>query len=343
MRRIALVAVVGLVVIALGTVGVHRVVQYHLYTPVWQGPAEDAPEFLLEIERGQGLRTVATLMVEAGLAHNARILEWYGRYHGFQTRLQAGRYQASPGRSPTEILRRIVAGDAVFEEITITIPEGWGVEDIERYLAEVGLFEPRDFRAAALMQEGYRGFEILSDLEDGTLLEGYLFPETYRVFPESTPVSLVRRMIGTLEQRVSRDLRAEIDQQERSLHEILTLASIVQKESAGIEEMPDVAGVFSHRLRIGMRLESDATVNYVLGTSRRQPTFADTEVEHPYNTYRNVGLPPGPIGNPGIEAIRAAVNPSDTEYLFFLHKVDNEIVLSRTFAEHLAAKARYLD
>jgi UPF0755 protein len=343
MRRVVLIAVVTLIVIALGGVGVHRALRYHLYSPVWQGPGEDAPEFLLEIERGQGLRTVALGMVDAGLARNARIIEWYGRYHGYQTRLQAGRYQASPGRPPAEILRRIVAGDAVFEEITVTIPEGWSVEDIEGYLAEVILFEPRDFREAAVMQEAYRDFEILSDLADGTVLEGYLFPETYRVFPESTPVSLVRRMIGTLEQRVSADLRAEIDRQGRSLHEVLTLASIVQKESAGTGEMPDVAGVFSHRLRIGMRLESDATVNYVLGTSRRQPTFADTEVDHPYNTYRNPGLPPGPIGNPGIEAIRAAVRPSETEYLFFLHKVDNEIVLSRTFAEHLAAKARYLD
>ena len=107
--------------------------------------------------------------------------------------------------------------------------------------------------------------------------------------------------------------------------------------------MPDVAGVFSNRLREWIPLESDATVNYVLGTNKLQPTFADTEVDHPYNTYENYGLPPGPIGNPGIDAIRATLAPSLHDYYFFLHRPNGEIVLSRTFEEHLGNKSFYLD
>lgn len=347
MKRSAKVVVgillaLGLVLVA-GAGAAYITIQNQLYRPLVESAGDDPPEMLFEILPGQGLRTVSHAMVAAGLARNARLVELYGRYRGFQARLQAGRYQVSPGQSPAEILERIVAGDAVFEEISVTIPEGWSLDDIATYLERIGLFEAHYFREAVVMQESYRDFEFLAPLEDDTILEGYLFPETYRLFPESTPESLIRRMLTTFGRRVSPELRAEIERQGRTLHEVLTLASIVQKESAGAPEMPDVAGVFWHRLRIGMRLESDATVNYVLGTNRRQPTFADTEVLHPYNTYRNAGLPPGPIGNPGMDAIMASIHPADTEYLFFLHKHTYEIVLSRTFAEHLAAKARYLD
>lgn len=343
MKRVIIVIAGVVLVIGVGIFFLFSTVRDHLYRPVLDVPLDDATEMVFEILPGQGLRTVARGMVEAGLARNARIVEWYGRYRGYDTRLQAGRYQVSSAYAPADILKRIVQGDAVFEEITITIPEGWSLNDIEQYLQELGLFETERFRDAVVMQPEYRNYEFLAPLEDDTILDGYLFPETYRIFPESTPESLIHRMLSTFGRRITPELRREIASQGRTLHEVLTLASIVQKESAGPEEMPDIAGVFWHRLRIGMRLESDATVNYVLGTSRRQPYFADTEVEHPYNTYRNAGLPPGPIGNPGIEAILASIYPPDTEYLFFLHKLDNEIVLSRTFADHLAAKARYLD
>lgn len=344
MKRIVTVGIVLLLLLLLGSGVTVFVVRDHLYNPVRDTIAsEETGEVLFEIAPGQGLRSVAARMVEQGLARNARIVELYGRYRRLQTRLQAGRYQVSILDSPAEILQKIVAGDAVFEEITVTIPEGWSLSDIENHLQELGLFTVEEFREAVVMQPAYRDVSFLAGLRDDTILDGYLFPETYRLFPDSTPHSLIRRMLTAFGRRVTPDLRREIEAQGRTLHEVLTLASIVQKESAGVEEMPDVAGVFWHRLQIGMRLESDATVNYVLGTSRRQPTFADTAVEHPYNTYRNGGLPPGPIGNPGMEAILAAIYPADTDYLFFLHKENYDIVLSRTFAEHLAAKARYLD
>lgn len=318
-------------------------VRHQLYRPLWTGPPGEAPEVIVEILPGQGLRQISRTLAEADLVPSARLLEWYGRHQGYQARLQAGRYQVSPAAAPADIMREIVAGNAVFEEITVTIPEGWTLDDIATHLEEIGLFEAERFREAAIMQARYGDLAFLDALEEGDPLEGYLFPATYRVFPESTPESVVRRMLVTFGNRLSAGLREEIADQGRRIHDVITLASIVQKESAGTAEMPDVAGVFWHRLRIGMRLESDATVNYVLGTNRRQPTFADTAVQHPYNTYRNAGLPPGPIGNPGMDAIVASIRPADTSYLFFLHKTNNEIVLSRTFRDHLAAKARYLD
>lgn len=300
-------------------------------------------ELVFEIRPNQTLRIVTRGMVAEGLARSALALELYGRMNGYETGLQAGRYLVSASMSPVEILQKIRSGDAVFDEITITIPEGWSLDDIQSYFEELGLFPRELFEPAVVMQTAYRDIAILADLPDDTILDGYLFPDTYRIFRDSTPQSIVRRMLANLQRRVSGRITDEIVAQDRTLHDVLTLASIVQKEANDATQMPDVAGVFWNRLRIRMRLESDATVNYVLGTSRRQPTFADTAVVHPYNTYVIFGLPPGPIGNPGMDAITASLWPAEHDYYFFLHPIDGRIVLSRTFQEHLANKARYLD
>ncbi len=313
-----------------------------LFQPTVRGPEAPA-DLVFEIHPNQTLRMISRRLASDGLARSAIALEAYGRLQGYETGLQAGRYVVSPAMSPVEILRKIRSGDAVFDEITITIPEGWSLDDVQRHFEERGLFTRAEFEAASVMQPAYRDIGILDGLEDDTILDGYLFPDTYRIFPDSTPQSVVRRMLSNLQRRVSGEVLDETEAQGRTLHEVLTLASIVQKEANDASQMPDVAGVFWNRLLIRMRLESDATVNYVLGTSRRQPTFADTAVVHPYNTYVNPGLPPGPIGNPGIDAIRAALFPASHDYLFFLHPIDGRIVLSHTFQEHLAAKARYLD
>jgi UPF0755 protein len=303
---------------------------------------DDEPDLLFEIEPGNGLRLITRRMEADGLVRWALPLEVYARWQGYAGALQAGRYLLSPEMSPAEMLAKIISGDAVFDELTVTIPEGWSANDIELYLEERGLFTKERFQEAVVMQDIYRDISVLAHLEDNTILDGYLFPDTYRIFSDSTPESIVRRMLLNFQTRIAPVL-PEIEAQSRTVHDILTLASIVQHESAHDAEMSDVAGVFWNRLQIGMALESDATVNYVLGTSKRQPTFADTEVQHPYNTYENYGLPPGPIGNPGMPAIQAALDPAEHDFLFFLHKPTREIVLTRSFQEHLAAKARYLD
>lgn len=303
----------------------------------------DGQERIFEILPSQTLRTVSRRMVAEGLGRSAVAIELYGRLRDYQARLQAGRYLVSPRMAPVEIIRKIANGDAVFDELTITIPEGWSLNDIELYFEELGLFTAERFAQAAVMQPLYRDFPLLAELQTDTILDGYLFPDTYRIFEDSTPESIVRRMLQNFHGRMTPAMLAQISAGERTLHETLTLASIVQKEANDASQMPDVAGVFANRLRDRIRLESDATVNYVLGTSKRQPTFADTRVQDPYNTYENYGLPPGPIGNPGIDAILAAMSPAEHDFFFFLHPIDGRIILSRTFAEHLENKARYLD
>jgi len=340
-RIITIILGVFLVLLAV-TAGAAWFLYDGLTTPVSSLPTGN-DVVLFEIQPGSGLRTVSRRLEAAGFVPWAPALELYGRSRGYASRLQAGKYLLEPGMTPVDVLTRIVEGDAVFDELTVTIPEGWSANDIELYFEAQGLFSKEAFQRAVVMQDVYRDLPLLADLEANTILDGYLFPDTYRIFPDSTPESVVRRMLENFQQKIDASLLSEIARQGRTLHDVLTLASIVQHESANDQEMPAVAGVFWNRLQIGMRLESDATVNYVLGTNKLQPTFADTEVEHPFNTYENEGLPPGPIGNPGLPAIRAAVEPASHDYLFFLHKPTREIVLSRTFREHLESKARYLD
>ncbi|MFP4431440.1 MAG: endolytic transglycosylase MltG [Spirochaetaceae bacterium] len=297
---------------------------------------------VVTIEPGQHLGEIAAELQRLGMVRSDFFLILYARYRGLEEALQAGSYHLSGWMSAVDVLEKIVSGDAVFNEITVTIPEGFTLAQIADRFETLGLFSRDEFEAAAVVGQEFRDLWVLNDLPDGKILEGYLFPDTYRIFPTSTPETVIRRMVQHLQRVIDGRILRDIEGTGATLHEILTLASIVQKESPEWD-MPGIAGVFWNRLEIGQPLESDATVNYVLGTSNLQPTFRDTEVDHPYNTYRNRGLPPGPIGNPGLAAIDATVHPLEHDYYFFLHKPTLETVFSRTFGEHLAAKARYLD
>lgn len=331
--------IVGIILVALA-VAAAGYVPWALLTPVESG-AEDTVEF--PVARGQSLRRVTINLASAGLIRDARVLELYGRVLEAAPRVRAGTYPLSPGQRPVDILSDIVDGRALDESIRVTIPEGWRLEQIASRLEAFGVVNAGEFANAAVMDEGYRSFEFLGELEDGETLEGFLYPETYRFDEGSEPGEVIRRMLGTFESSVG-DLLIGGDADERrlSIREIVTLASIVQHE-APTADMPEVAGVFENRLRDGRRLESDATVNYALGTSDRRPTFAQVLTQHPFNTYQRDGLPPWPIGNPGRAAIEAAVNPADHSYYFFLHPLDGRTILSRTYAEHRANAERYLE
>lgn len=298
---------------------------------------------VISIAAGQGTRSITNMLAEEGLIRNARSAELYARFTGLHTGLQAGRYILEPGTSAIEILQKIHSGDAVFEHIRVTIPEGWMINEIDAYLAQIGIWESGDFIEAALTHiPDPARHPLTAGIPAGVSLEGYLHPNTYFILAETSPRELIIRMLDELHRQLPDDMEQRAASRNMSVHEVLTLASIVQKESPR-QDMPEIAGVFTNRLAIRMRLQSDATVNYVLGTRNLQPTFADTAVQHPYNTYRIPGLPPGPINNPGTEAILATLDPAEHDYLFFLHKPSMESVFTRTFGEHLAAKARYLD
>ncbi len=297
---------------------------------------------VFEVPRGSTLRSTAAALEEQELIPSAQALVLYSRFFCLDATIQAGVYTFDGSQRPVDILEDLQNGRVLDQSVTVTVPEGFTKQQIAARLDAAGIVSSGEFHAAAHMSSAYRDYSFLSEVEDGVSLEGFLFPETYRLIPGTDGTNVVRSMLSVFARRTGEELLSSIAAQDRSLREVLTLASIVERESPP-EDVHEIAGVFWNRIQRNMRLESDATVNYALGTSNLQPTFADTLVDHPYNTYRFAGLPPGPIGNPGLNAIRGATDPTSHDYLFFLHKPTRETVFSYTFAQHLAAKARYLD
>jgi UPF0755 protein len=293
-----------------------------------------APPARFDVRPGASLGQVARELESRGLIRNAVAFKMLARYRNVDGALQVGEYEFSAALAPGEILTRIVEGRVVTFEVVI--PEGLTASQIALRLEAAGLSNAADFSAFASDPASVGSLGV-----EGATLEGYLFPETYRL-PRGLGVREVAKVLVDQFLQVWREIEPQARSQELSMLEVVTLASIVEKETAAPEERPLIASVFRNRLRRGMRLETDPTVIYGIpdfdGNLRRR----DLEnAENPYNTYQIPGLPPGPIANPGADALRAVVNPAESEYLFFVSRNDGTHFFSKTYAEHDRAVDRY--
>ncbi len=311
------------------------------------GPNPAAQQFT--IKSGQSVRQISRQLAAAGILRLPWLFQAYVWRHNLEKKLQAGQYQI-PARASIRQLTEIFAqGKVVNKEVTIKIIEGWRLSQMADYLKNQGLVSAADFLPLAKMASSgletklYQDFPFLADKPAGASLEGYLFPDTYRVYQDADGQDIIYKMLANFGQKVNKDLLAAIQQQKKSLYQVITLASIIEKEVRDPEDMKIVAGIFTKRLKRGQPLESCATLAYILGVNKRQYSLADTKVPSPYNTYLHPGLPPGPICNPGLAAIKAAVWPQETEYNYFLtNPADGQTIFSRTYQEHLRNKAKYL-
>lgn len=298
-------------------------------------PADpDGAEQLFVVAPGDPLSEVASRLAERGLVRDARALSWLARWQGVTGDVRVGEYRMSPALAPAEILARLVEGRVA--TYPVSIPEGFTAAMIAQRLAEAGLVDAEAFLAAvndpALAAE--LGIEA-------PRLEGYLFPETYML-----PRGLSARRVATLMvehfDRVYRELAPKARERGLSKHELVTLASIVEKETGAAQERPLIASVFANRIARGMRLESDPTTIYGIadfdGNLRRHHL---EDARNPYNTYQIAGLPPGPIANPGRESLVAVVEPEESDYLYFVSRGDGTHVFSRTYREHVNAVNEY--
>jgi UPF0755 protein len=289
---------------------------------------------VFEVAPGESLPEIARRLEAAGLVRHRLAVEVLGRGGALAGRLQAGEYLLSPAHSPGEILEQIASGRVITYEVSF--PEGFTAAQCAQRLAEAGLADRNAFLTLVRDPEAPARLGV-----EGATLEGYLFPETYR-FPRGlAPVEVARAMVDQFH-RVWDGMAPLAREQGLSMREVVTLASIVEKETGVPEERPLIASVFRNRLRRGMRLETDPSVIYGIrdfdGNLRRR----DLEnAGNPYNTYLIPGLPPGPIANPGAGALRAVVEPAATDYLYFVSRNDGSHTFSRTYAEHLAAVNRY--
>ncbi len=252
-------------------------------------------------------------------------------------KLQAGEYLLNSKMSNQEIVETLVQGKTIKE--TITIVEGWDSWDIARYLESKGLFSQEE-TIKSIQEFESNQFDFLSDKPKNLGLEGYIFPDTYFLEKNALLDDFLNKALTNFGQKLTPDLRDEIKKQNKSIFEIITMASLLEKEVISFEDKQIVSGILWKRLRAGIPLQVDATLLYA--REKNKVSLEDTKIDSPYNTYQHLGLPLGPICNPGLESIKAAVYPKDSPYWYYLSKPNKETVFSKTLEEHNLAQAKYL-
>jgi peptidoglycan lytic transglycosylase G len=295
---------------------------YALLVPV----AKFATPRLVSVSQGDSLGVVARRLASAGIVRSARVMMVYAELTGDARNLKPGDYSFEGSEPMTDVLRHLVRGD--FMTVTVAIPEGATLHQIAERLEEARLVCPEQFEAAARWGPlpGAVGLEPLG-------AEGYLFPATYRFSPHVSTASILAAMLGRFYNALPPLTEERLFELNFSMHQMVTLASIIEKEAKVPGERPTIASVFYNRLRVGMPLQSDPTAQYnPLGEI--EPAATAVHTASAYNTYSFVGLPPGPIANPGMSSIMAALYPAHTEYLYFVARDDGTHIFSRTLREH---------
>jgi len=281
-------------------------------------------------------------MEQAGLVREAELFSAYLVYSGLDTQLQSGDFELSPAMSAAQLAQQLL--DPTPGTVTLVILPGWRLEEIAAALPSAGVaVKPEDFLLAAWHPPA--GAEEPEGFASGASLEGYLLPGSYEIERQANAVDLLNALLENFNSSIDADLLAGFQQQDLSLHEALILASIVERESVVDEEMPLIASVFLNRLAADMRLEADPTVQYALGYDQASQSWwktplsgADLNINSAYNTYLNIGLPPGPIAAPSLEALRAVAFPQASDFFFFQADCDGsgKHVFALTLEEHLA-------
>ncbi len=270
-------------------------------------------EKLFLVEKGENLFQIAENLEKEDLIKNRFFFDFYVLIKGGQGELRAGEYFFSPSMNITEIARKIILGETA--KMMVTIPEGFTVKQIEKLL---GLKLP------------------------GTDLEGFLFPDTYQFPIRVGGEEVVKKMRDNFEKKLAQDLRGEIEKQGKTVREIIIVASLIEKEVKTKEDKRLVSGILWKRRNHNIPLQVDATINYITGKKTIKTSIEETKIDSPYNTYKYLGLPLGPICNPGLESIEAAIYPKSSHYWYYLSTSNGETYFSETLEDHNIKKAKYL-
>ncbi|MFN3476961.1 MAG: endolytic transglycosylase MltG [Candidatus Methylomirabilales bacterium] len=295
---------------------------------------EAGGRLIVYIEPGTGAWRIAEVLQEAGVVRSRLLFLFVAFARGSHGRLRPGEYEFHPRMSLLEVLRKLERGEVLIHQVTI--PEGFTVKEIGRLLAAEGLVDEGRFLATASDRAlvGKYGLE-------GDSFEGYLFPDTYHLTKGMTEEAIIqvmltrfRQVFGPAEEERAKALRM-------TLREVITLASLIEKEAHVSEERALISAVFHNRLKLQMPLQSDPTVIYALPEFSGRLRRADLATPSPYNTYLHQGLPPGPIGNPGLASIQAVLEPAQTDYLYFMARGDGTHAFARTLEEHIENVRKY--
>lgn len=335
MKGKVILVVLLIIVIAAGGAGA---AVWNMMRPV----AASTDPVVFEIKSGSGTSQIADQLEQEGLIRSGLAFKGYLKWKKQGSSFMAGTYSMNPGVSYDEIISKLNSGEVVPEEmVKFTIPEGYTVLQMADKLSAEGIVDREEFIKLANDPSSF-DVDIIKDIpvdeELRYVLEGYLFPETYELKKGSSTHDVMQRMLEEFQTKINTipDLESKLKARNLSLHELLTIASLVEREVVVDEERALVAGVIDNRIKQDMKLEIDATVQYLLDKPKARLLFKDLKVKSPYNSYLNKGLPPGPIASPSLESIEAALAPEASDYLFYVTKKDGSSghLFAKTYKEH---------
>ncbi|NPV90443.1 MAG: endolytic transglycosylase MltG [Firmicutes bacterium] len=290
---------------------------------------------MVSIDANTSMRAAADNLYQAGLIRSPNAFLLYLRITGKDRLIKAGDYQLPDNLPLKELINQIYQGNTMFS--VVVVPEGYTLQQIADTLEAKGMIDRGRF--FEVVEKGSFQYAFLAGAPEGQKrLEGFLYPATYKIPPSAREDVIIDTMLHRFEQFLTPELEARRNELGMSYHDMVTLASMVEREAQKTEEQPVIAGVLNNRLKRGMLLQVDATVQYAMGTHRDKVYYKDLEVDSPYNTYRYKGLPQGPIASPGENALKAVLYPAEHSYLYYVARPDGSHVFSKTLEEHNQAK-----
>lgn len=306
--------------------------------------SSDTKEYIVNIPDGSSTTQIAKILYDNNLIKNEYIFEYYTKKNNKDRYLKAGNYKLKKSMNVDEILDMLTRGGNYSNTMNITIIEGLIIEDSVKAICEQANLDYNVFIEILNNVEMFRDdYSFLRENKDIVSLQGYLLPDTYNIYTDTNEIDVINVLLSAFDNLYNEEIKNSLKNKKLSLNEIITLASIVEKEAKLDEERPYISAVFLNRLDINMRLQSCATVQYALGKWKETLYEEDLKVDSEYNTYINYGLPPTPLNSPGKASILASVNPEDVDYLFFLSKGDGSHYFTDNYDDFLEAKELYIN
>jgi len=292
--------------------------------------SKSVSEYEVLIRPGASSSQIANLLADKGLIRHPLLFKALVRFRGAESDLKTGYYNLSTGMSIDQMIDKIVNGKVITQEFTI--PEGFTVEEIAQEITKQFTFSKKEFLQTA---RGFKFGQAVKNEGRKYNVEGYLFPETYQVPKGTNPKGIIKVMLEEFKAELDERIISKIEDSGLTLDEVITIASLIEAEAKYDVERRLISSVIHNRLDKNMALQIDATIQYILPEHKSKILYSDLAIESPYNTYQHVGLPPGPINNPGLDSIKAALNPKETNYLYYFALDDGSHKFSKTYREHL--------
>lgn len=345
--------IVGMTILVLAVliVAVSLTSYFYIKSSLKPVDADSKKEIVVDIPIGSSVTYIAQTLQDNGLVKNARVFKYYVKFKN-ESEFMAGEYHMNPSMTIQEIIDSLKTGKIMQEPIfTMTIPEGRQLDEIAAVIADKTK-QPKDKVFKSLNDEKF--IQSLMDKYPTILttevwakdikypLEGYLFPATYAFYKESPSLEEIVSVMLDKTQSVVEKYRQDIEREDLTVHQFLTMSSLIEEEATEKADRDKIASVFYNRIKEDMPLQTDPTVLYAQGKHKERVTYKDLEVDSPYNTYKNKGLTPGPISNAGTMSMEAALHPAKTDYLYFLAAGDGTVYFSSTLEEHNSLKAKYI-